>query len=300
MSASDPSKHKRVGRGVRKFDTAAWDREKQHAVLSGNNDNCTPAPAMKRHRLSTDNTVLAEASPLDPVWGIGLRANDPRAKDPHKRRGKNLLGEALSAVREEIRDSEAGPPHPASPRRFLSFPGNAGIHEAAVGADQGPPSAYVSGAHADRSPEVLAIASRGASDRALPEYGPCLVEGTMTLDDISFTTDIAIQSGGDAIAPYRCTAIIDTGFPQTFIRREVLDRMLSIGTASLACERPSSSRSWGGFSESAPLRTATHIRLGVQFFHQKTRRALSWCGHAWSLHRSCSTLSCWAATAECA
>ena len=29
MSSSDPSTHKHVGRGVRDFDTAVWDREKQ-------------------------------------------------------------------------------------------------------------------------------------------------------------------------------------------------------------------------------------------------------------------------------
>ena len=51
---------------------------------------------------------MAEASPLDLVWGIGLRADDPRAKDTRQWRGKNLLGEVLSAVREEIRDSEPG------------------------------------------------------------------------------------------------------------------------------------------------------------------------------------------------
>ena len=129
MSSSDPSTHKRVGRGVRNFDTAVWDREKQNAVFSGNYAKFTQNPAMKLHLLSTGNKLLAEASPLDPVWDTGLRADDPRAKDPHKWRGKNLLGEAFSAVRETIRDSEAGSPHPASPRRFRSPSGNAGIHE---------------------------------------------------------------------------------------------------------------------------------------------------------------------------
>ena len=36
MSSPDPSTHKRIGRGVRNFDSADWDREKQNAVLSGN------------------------------------------------------------------------------------------------------------------------------------------------------------------------------------------------------------------------------------------------------------------------
>ena len=35
MSSPDPTAHKRIGRGVRNFDAAAWDKEKQNAVLSG-------------------------------------------------------------------------------------------------------------------------------------------------------------------------------------------------------------------------------------------------------------------------
>ena len=84
MSSSDPSTHKRVGRGVRNFDTAVWDREKQIAVLSGNYTKFTQNPAMKNPLLNTGNNVLAESSLLDTVWGIGLRADDPHAKDPHK------------------------------------------------------------------------------------------------------------------------------------------------------------------------------------------------------------------------
>ena len=113
ISSSDPSTHKRVGRGVRNFDTTVWDREKQNAVISGNFFKFTQNPAMKH---------LAEASPLDTVWGIGPRADDPHAKDPHKWREKCFLGEALSAVRQGIRGSKTESPHPAFPRRFRSPP----------------------------------------------------------------------------------------------------------------------------------------------------------------------------------
>ena len=199
MSSPDPSTHKRVGRGVRNFNSAVWDREKQSAVLSCTYAKFTQNPAMKLHLLSTSNKPLAETSPLDPVRGIGLRADDPRAQNPHKWRGKNLL--ALSAVREAICDSEAGSPHPASPRQIRSPIGNAEIYEisssppsrsgTAVGACQGPPSGisdYFSGTPADQSPQVLAIAFDGVSGRALPEHGPCLVGGTVTLEDVPFTT----------------------------------------------------------------------------------------------------------------
>ena len=82
MSSPDPSTHKRIGRGVRNIGCAVGDRERQNAVLSGTYAKFMHNPAMKSHLLSSDNKLLAEVSPLDPVWAIGLRADDPRANNP--------------------------------------------------------------------------------------------------------------------------------------------------------------------------------------------------------------------------
>ena len=82
MSSPSPSTRKRIGRGVRNFDSDVGDRQKQNTVLSGTYANFTQNPAIKKHLLSSDNKLLAESSPLDPVWGIGLRADDPSANDP--------------------------------------------------------------------------------------------------------------------------------------------------------------------------------------------------------------------------
>ena len=49
MSSPDPSTYKRIGRGVRNFDSAVWDRDKQNAVLSGNYVEFTQNPGMKHH-----------------------------------------------------------------------------------------------------------------------------------------------------------------------------------------------------------------------------------------------------------
>ena len=125
MSSPDPSTHKRIGRGVCNFDSAVWDREKQNAMLSSNYAKFTQNPAMINHFLRTGKKRLTKASFLDPVWGIGPRADDPRANDPRQWRGKLFLGEALSAVRE----GEAGLAHPASSRWFRTPTGSAGIHE---------------------------------------------------------------------------------------------------------------------------------------------------------------------------
>ena len=77
----------------------------------------------------------------------------------------------------------------------------------------------------------------------VPEHGPCLVDGIIPLDDAFFTTKIAVHRGANALAPYGCVALLDTGPPHTFIRRDILDRMLSVGAAAVACDRKCSSRS---------------------------------------------------------
>ena len=126
-------------------------------------------------------------------------------------------------------------------------------------------STYLSDAPADRSQEGLKIASGVSPGLSLSEQGFCFVGGTVTLDDVSFTTKSAIHRGVGAITPYRCVALLDTGSPQTFIRRDVLDRMILVGTTSVACERPWNPRSWVSFGESAPLPTSISFRLSLQF-----------------------------------
>ena len=49
IMSPDPRAHERAGRGVRNFDSAAWDREKQNAVLSGTHTKLKQNPAMKHH-----------------------------------------------------------------------------------------------------------------------------------------------------------------------------------------------------------------------------------------------------------
>jgi predicted NAD-dependent protein-ADP-ribosyltransferase YbiA (DUF1768 family) len=49
--------------------------------------------------------VLAEASPADAVWGIGVAADDPRAAEPDRWPGANLLGFALAAARDALADT---------------------------------------------------------------------------------------------------------------------------------------------------------------------------------------------------
>ena len=57
-------------------------------------------PDLKWELLATDGTTLVEENPVDYIWGIGLKKNDPRAKNRATWQGTNWLGETLTKVRE--------------------------------------------------------------------------------------------------------------------------------------------------------------------------------------------------------
>lgn len=65
----------------------------------------------------------------------------------------------------------------------------------------------------------------------------------MTFDDVSFTTNIAISDGDDVITPYRCVALVDTGFSQSMTIAIVSNRNIGVSAASVRYERPCSRRS---------------------------------------------------------
>lgn len=103
LQCRDPRQIKALGRRVRGFDQKIWDQFKYPIVLSGNwckfSQNCD----LRAFLLSTGDSVLAEASPYDAIWGIRLSADAPAAQDPAQWQGQNLLGFALMEVRDELR-----------------------------------------------------------------------------------------------------------------------------------------------------------------------------------------------------
>ena len=102
LRTSDPRKCKALGRKVKNFDKAVWDKRKENIVRNGNFEKFMQNSVLRSFLLSTGDKVLVEASPTDRVWGIGLGKNNPDALDPKKWRGQNLLGFILMAVRNEM------------------------------------------------------------------------------------------------------------------------------------------------------------------------------------------------------
>lgn len=107
LAATSPRKMKALGRKVRGFEEEVWLRHREDIVYRVNAAKFDADPAARAALLETAGTTIVEASPVDTIWGIGLAQDDPDAQDPEKWRGLNLLGKALTRVRDELISRQA-------------------------------------------------------------------------------------------------------------------------------------------------------------------------------------------------
>lgn len=103
LEAGHPNKAKTLGRQVRGFDEDRWVAARYDIVVAGSVAKFGQNDDLRAYLLGTGDRVLVEASPLDRVWGIGLTADDERARSPDRWEGLNLLGYALMDAREKLR-----------------------------------------------------------------------------------------------------------------------------------------------------------------------------------------------------
>ena len=103
LDTDDPSKQKALGRLVSGYNERVWHENRDKIVWRGNYAKFTQNPELTQFLISTGDKILAEASPKDFIWGIGLAEHDFRATDPGLWRGENLLGFILMDVRQTIR-----------------------------------------------------------------------------------------------------------------------------------------------------------------------------------------------------
>ena len=104
MNTSDPAKCKKIaGQKFPEFDSALWEKTCWTIVKRGVKAKFSQNEDIRKMLLSTGNTLLAECSPYDRKWGIGIDISDPDRLVVAKWKGKNLLGRILMEVREELR-----------------------------------------------------------------------------------------------------------------------------------------------------------------------------------------------------
>ena len=106
MNAESPEECKRLGRQVRGFSQEIWDQNKYNIIVEGNLAKFSDNPKLKEYLLSTGDAILAEASPSDKIWGIGMSKDAAAGKTEEQWQGQNLLGKALMEVRARLSGKE--------------------------------------------------------------------------------------------------------------------------------------------------------------------------------------------------
>ncbi len=105
LASGEPKEQKALGRLVKGFDEATWEKSRYDIVLRGTIEKYRQNPELRSLLLATGNAEFVECSPTDRVWGIGMRRQDPGSTDPKRWRGLNLLGKAINEARSIIRES---------------------------------------------------------------------------------------------------------------------------------------------------------------------------------------------------
>lgn len=108
MASDDPGECKNQGKLVSNFEPTTWDSCKREIVFNANYAKFMQNPELMAKLKDTGNAVLAEASPFDTIWGIGMSADDPDARNPEEWNGENLLGGILMQIREESNRGRIG------------------------------------------------------------------------------------------------------------------------------------------------------------------------------------------------
>ena len=285
--SNDPREQKGLGRQVRHFDHDLWHTGCENIVLHGNLAKFSQNEKMRLALIRTGDRHLAEASPHDNLWGIGLSACDPRASSPDSWCGQNLLGQALEHAREILRRDTTAPlrkPSPETPvprgdtgdmvfevdpvtyLRLDTDPSSANTQTATL-------SAFTDSVPDDNTPEVLLAREQRIDAPLIPEQGPDLISGVVTMDDATFTTSLSLHSGISTTSRFNCRALLDTGSTQSFIHQGAFDQMVATGAADASCVRSTTPRTWSGFESQQLLSTHRQARMTVQFNHDGTSSA---------------------------
>ena len=102
LASNSAAKAKKLGRMVHNFDSEKWEANASKIVKQGSIHKFGQNPLLKDYLLKTGDCILVEASPLDPIWGIGLTRDHKHAGQPAFWKGRNLLGFALMEARDVL------------------------------------------------------------------------------------------------------------------------------------------------------------------------------------------------------
>lgn len=104
IDAESPKEAKKLGQEVINFDSEIWDKHKFEIVRAGSIHKFIQNKEMGEYLLCTGQSIIAEASPVDAIWGTGMAQDHKDIYNLYLWRGQNLLGFALMEARDFINE----------------------------------------------------------------------------------------------------------------------------------------------------------------------------------------------------
>ena len=104
LRADTPRDAKNLGRRVDGYDDEAWSEVRMQAMFNAVYCKFSQNEDLKKKLLSNEyeNKHFVEGSPVDNIWGVGIKFDDPKIADENNWTGENLLGQVLDSVREQL------------------------------------------------------------------------------------------------------------------------------------------------------------------------------------------------------
>jgi ribA/ribD-fused uncharacterized protein len=103
-TSADMRRVKALGREVRGFHERRWAEHRERIVFEGNLLKFAQNKELWEKLDATGDSVIVEASPRDKIWGIGIGEKRATAGGKEAWRGQNLLGQAITKVRTQLRE----------------------------------------------------------------------------------------------------------------------------------------------------------------------------------------------------
>ncbi len=100
MDTEDPVTQKGIGKPI--F-VDGWNKLAPEVMMNGLRAKFTQNSKLRKCLVSTKDYLIAECSPTDLTWGIGLPLESPEKSDTTKWRGRNQLGRLLCDLRDELK-----------------------------------------------------------------------------------------------------------------------------------------------------------------------------------------------------
>ena len=80
LKAKDnPRRQQALGKQVEPWNENLWIANREEIVYKASFAKFTQNEELKAYLISTDDAVIAEASPADKIWGIGMKRTDPKS-----------------------------------------------------------------------------------------------------------------------------------------------------------------------------------------------------------------------------